>query len=110
STVGRLVAERAGRSFVDLDDAVASDAGESVAAIFASRGEAAFRSLEAAALRRLLHIEAPDRDKRAFGPEPRVAAAGPQVIALGGGALLDPELRREALARACVVLLTASPR
>lgn len=92
STVGRLVAKRADLPFVDLDDAIAREAGESVAALFASRGEAAFRALEAATLRGLLD------------------GGGPRVIALGGGALLDPALRREALARACVVALSASPR
>lgn len=92
STVGRLVAARAGLPFVDLDDAIAEEAGESVPSIFATRGEPGFRALEAAALRRLL------------------AAPGPRVIALGGGALVDPELRREAIERGCVVTLTAGPR
>ena len=92
STAGRIAAARAGLSFVDLDDEVARAAGTTVPEIFAAGGEAAFRALEAAALRRLLD------------------AAGPDVIALGGGALLDPALRREALARGCVVHLSASPR
>lgn len=92
STVGPIVAARAGLPFVDLDDEIARAAGASVAEIFAGRGEAAFRELERAALRRLLDD------------------AAPCVVALGGGALLDPALRRDALARACVVHLTASPR
>jgi shikimate kinase / 3-dehydroquinate synthase len=92
STVGRLAAERAGLPFVDLDEAVAGEAGESVQALFAARGEAAFRALEAAALRRLLR------------------APGPRVVALGGGALIDPALRREALERGCVVALSATAR
>ncbi|WP_437669283.1 3-dehydroquinate synthase [Sorangium sp. So ce131] len=92
STVGRLAAQRAGLPFLDLDDAIVEEAGESVPSLFASRGEAGFRALEAAVLRRLL------------------AAPGPRVIALGGGALVDPALRGEAIERGCVVALGATPR
>ncbi|WP_437933449.1 3-dehydroquinate synthase [Sorangium sp. So ce341] len=92
STVGRIAAARAGLPFIDLDDAIAAEAGESVPSLFAARGEAGFRALEAAALRRLL------------------ATRGPRVIALGGGALVDPALRVEALERGCVVALGATPR
>ncbi|MGK4003792.1 3-dehydroquinate synthase [Sorangium sp. So ce1036] len=92
STVGRVAAARAGLPFIDLDEAIAAEAGESVPSLFASRGEAGFRALEAALLRRLL------------------ATPGPRVIALGGGALVDPALRGEALLRGCVVALSATPR
>ena len=50
STVGPLVAERLGRPFVDLDEAVAAAAGRSIPAMFAAEGEAGFRRREAAAL------------------------------------------------------------
>ena len=89
STVGRLVAERAGAPFVDLDEAVVERAGRSIPDIFAMEGEATFRRLEAAALHTAL------------------AASPPTVIALGGGALLDRSLRRRVLARARVVTLAA---
>jgi shikimate kinase/3-dehydroquinate synthase len=92
TTAGRLAAAAAGLPFVDLDDEIARAAGDSIAAIFATSGEPAFRALERDTLRRLL------------------ADPTPRVIALGGGALLDPDLRREALARACVIALAASPR
>ncbi|WP_437911373.1 3-dehydroquinate synthase [Sorangium sp. So ce302] len=92
STVGRIAAARTGLPFLDLDDAIVQEAGESVPSLFAKRGEAGFRALEAATLRRLL------------------AARGPRIIALGGGALVDPALRAEALERGCVVALTATPR
>ncbi|WP_434040963.1 MULTISPECIES: 3-dehydroquinate synthase [Sorangium] len=92
TTVGRIAAARAGLPFIDLDDAITAEAGESVPSLFASRGEAGFRALEAATLRRLL------------------ATRGPRVIALGGGALVDAALRAEALERGCVVALSAAPR
>jgi shikimate kinase len=67
TTVGRLLAERLGRRFVDLDDAVSGAAGQAIADIFRSGGEAAFRELEEQALRRVL-------------AEPDI------VLAAGGGA------------------------
>jgi shikimate kinase / 3-dehydroquinate synthase len=50
STVGRLVAERLGRRFVDLDERVAERAGMAVPEIFKTQGERAFRDREAATL------------------------------------------------------------
>ncbi|HSJ64339.1 MAG TPA: shikimate kinase [Gemmatimonadaceae bacterium] len=49
STAGRLLAERIGWDFVDLDDAIVRREGRSVADIFAQSGETAFRDLEAQA-------------------------------------------------------------
>lgn len=89
STVGRLVAERAGVPFVDLDAVVEQQAGAGVAEIFRDEGEAAFRARERAALERLLEEDAP------------------RVVALGGGALVERGLRLRALDRALVVTLEA---
>jgi shikimate kinase len=69
SVVGALVAYRAGSPFFDLDFMVESEAGMSISEIFSSRGEAAFRALEA----RLL----PD------------ALRDGAVVALGGGTAMD---------------------
>lgn len=74
SVVGRELARLLRRPFVDLDAAIERAAGDSVAALFARRGEAAFRALEKRALRRAV--------KRRGA-----------VIALGGGTLLDPRQR-----------------
>ncbi len=68
STVGRIVAERLGWSFVDLDDVIVETAGKSIAELFDSVGEAAFREQEHQALRTVL--ERPN-----------------MVLALGGGAI-----------------------
>ena len=75
STIGRLLAERLGRPFVDTDDLIVQRAGMPIPQLFAERGEPEFRALERAA----------------------VAAAidGPAaVIATGGGAPVDSDNRR----------------
>lgn len=74
STLGRVLAERKGMPFVDLDAEVERRAGRRIGAIFAEDGEAAFRRMESEELR-------------------RVSSAPGQVVALGGGALLDPASR-----------------
>ncbi|MEE8209751.1 MAG: shikimate kinase, partial [bacterium] len=94
STVGRELAERLARPFVDLDRAVehrhASRTGERLAfrEIFRAIGPDAFRRLEAEVAADLL-------------------AADGQVIALGGGTPLISEPLREQIARQWVVYLTA---
>jgi shikimate kinase len=89
TSVGRALAARLGRSFVDTDVMVEQRTGRSVAAIFASEGEAAFRAAESAAL------------AAALG-EPGA------VIATGGGALVDPKnLALVRNAAAPLVCLTA---
>jgi shikimate kinase / 3-dehydroquinate synthase len=77
STVGRIVAERLGRRFVDTDQRFVDLHGTSVPAYLERRGEPAFREAEAAVVRDVL------RDAGA-------------VIAAGGGVVLDP-LNRWAL-------------
>jgi shikimate kinase/3-dehydroquinate synthase len=94
TSVGRLVAERTGRPFVDLDQRIESQVGKAVAQIFADHGETHFRSLERAALDALL-----SESETAQAP----------VVALGGGALMPRDLRLRALDRAVVVTLEASP-
>jgi shikimate kinase len=54
TTTGRLLAERLGWEFCDLDSEVERRDGRSVPQIFAEEGEAAFRHLESAALASLL--------------------------------------------------------
>jgi 3-dehydroquinate synthase len=71
SSVGKLLAERLGRVFVDLDQRIEADAGRRVREIFANEGESGFRRREERALRAA------------------VAASEPSVIATGGGACLN---------------------
>lgn len=74
TTVGRLLAQHLGWHFSDLDDRIEATAGVPIAAIFAERGEPAFREIER---RELL---------RALGS----AAGRPTVLALGGGTVVQP--------------------
>jgi shikimate kinase len=46
SSVGRLVARRLGRCFVETDDMIVAREGKAIPDIFAERGEAYFRALE----------------------------------------------------------------
>lgn len=71
SAVGPLVAARLGLPFVDLDERVATAAGDTLAGVFAAEGEAGFRRREGEAL-------------------DRVAGAA-AVVACGGGVVLSPE-------------------
>lgn len=89
STVGRLLAERLGRDFIDLDAQIEADAGISIAEIFATRGEAAFRALEREAVEGLI-----DR--------------GAGVVAMGGGAVVDNAVRTKLLRQAALFTLSAS--
>ncbi len=92
SSVGRRLALRLGRPFVDTDRLVEERAGKSVPEIFAEDGEPAFRALESEAVR-----DALESDTRA-------------VIAFGGGAVLEPANRDRAREEALVVWLQAPPR
>jgi len=88
--VGRRLAQRLGRAFVDTDQLVEGRAGKSVASIFAAEGEAAFRALERAVI---------------AGLADRTGV----VIAVGGGAVLVEENVRRLRALGPIVQLTASP-
>ena len=79
STVGKVLAPRLGKKFVDLDHMIVERAGRSIPDIFATDGEAAFRQLESQVLADVL-------------------AHSNQVISTGGGAVLaeaNRQLMRE---------------
>ncbi len=76
SVVGQLLSGRLGASFVDTDAEVEAAAGKPVSEIFVDDGEDVFRNLERAAARRALK-------------------AGGAVVALGSGAVLDPEVQQQ---------------
>jgi shikimate kinase len=90
TTVGRLLAERLGWEFHDLDTEVERRTGMSVPQIFAENGETAFRRHEYAALASLL-------------------GQAHTVIALGGGApeTLGNQLLLEQTPKTAVVYLAA---
>ena len=84
SSVGRKLAKRLGVPFVDTDQRIVARHG-TIADLFAERGEPGFRMLEREVVAEAL--------------------GGGGVVALGGGAVLDPATRAD-LARCRVVLLT----
>ncbi|MFG3656395.1 shikimate kinase [Streptomyces sp. NPDC047706] len=86
STVGHLLAERLGVAFRDTDEDIVAAQERAIADIFVEDGEAAFRTLETQAVRSAL-------------------AEHTGVLALGGGAVLDPGTR-ELLAGHQVVYLS----
>lgn len=91
TTVGALLALRLGWEFVDADRAIEARAGMTIAQIFESQGEQAFRALEAATVREL-------------------AEGRRRVLALGGGAI-ETESTRELLASLpeCLVVFLDAP-
>jgi shikimate kinase len=91
STVGRRLAQRLDRPFLDSDELIEAETGRTVAEIFAADGEAAFRAVETSVLLEMLDREVP------------------AVIAAAGGAVLDPANRRAMRERATVVWLRVDP-
>ncbi|CAN5715507.1 shikimate kinase [soil metagenome] len=85
TAVGSLVADRLGLAFRDTDRDVEAVAGKSVADVFVDDGEAVFRTLERAAVASAL-------------------AEHEGVLALGGGAVLDPATRESLRGRPVVAL------
>ncbi len=79
SAVGRLLAEELGWSFADIDEDIEKAQGVSIAEIFDTRGEQEFRGMEQEALRKRVR---------------EVECGRPMVVALGGGAFVDPANRK----------------
>ena len=89
STIGRLLAARLGLPFTDLDAVIVETDGRPIPQIFAEEGEPGFRAREKQALADM-------------GERPR------HVVALGGGALLNPECRALAEANGEVLCLACT--
>lgn len=87
STVGATLAQMMHRTFADTDVLIEHEAGMTVSEIFTVHGEAAFRVFERNACR-------------------QVAENSGQVVAIGGGALLDRHSRAILEASGVLVLLS----
>jgi shikimate kinase len=74
SALGKRLAPRLNLPFVDVDEEIEKAAGKSIKEIFTDHGEVSFRDGERKVIARLL-------------------ASGPQVLATGGGALMNEETR-----------------
>ena len=78
TTVGRALADHIGWPFADMDAEIEAREGQTIAQIFQERGEPAFRDIEAQVLR--THVRS-------------IEAGQPCVLALGGGAFVQPANR-----------------
>jgi shikimate kinase len=90
SAVGRNLARKLGRRFVDLDKIIEKSEGMKVKDIFRRKGESYFRRAEKQALAEVLF-------------------QGEQVIATGGGVVMDEENLRLLREKSLLVCLTAAP-
>lgn len=90
SAVGSLLAQRLARPFVDLDQVLEAEMGRSITDLVAAKGWAEFRR----------------REKEVVA---RFGRAGGQVLATGGGAVLDPENVEILRQNGVVVWLRADP-
>ena len=88
SSIGRRVALRMGVPFVDADAEIEKAAQMTIPELFARRGEAEFRTGEARVILRLLE-------------------SGPQVLATGGGAFMNPDTRAAIGAKGLSIWLKA---
>jgi shikimate kinase len=90
SKVGRRLAERLGREFVDTDGFIEERQGASIGSLVRSQGWEHFRTLEKKAIEK--------------------AAGGDHcVIAPGGGAVIDPENVRRLKEKGLIIWLKARP-
>jgi shikimate kinase len=88
SSVGRRLAARLNLPFVDADAEIEKAASMTIPEIFAAHGEPYFRAGEARVIARLLD-------------------SGPQVLATGGGAFMNPETRATIRAKGVSIWLNA---
>lgn len=91
SAVGRRLAASLDLPFTDADSEIEAAAGQSIGEIFAEHGEAYFRTGERKVIARLLEN-------------------GPQVLATGGGAYMDPDTRAAIKAHGISIWLKANLR
>jgi shikimate kinase len=90
SSVGRLLAEKLGYVFKDIDEIIVRENGSTISEIFAKFGEAFFRSLEKDVLKREL-----------MGDR--------MVVSTGGGAVIAEENRKLMRRQGLVINITATP-
>jgi len=90
TAVGRVVAERLGRRFLDMDEMIETRIGKPIARIFFEDGEEAFRREESAVIEEF-------------------ASSFDFVIATGGGSLVAAENRNRMAAVGTVICLTCEP-
>lgn len=90
STVGKLLAKKLGRRFLDADHVIEERCGVKIPVIFEMEGEDGFRKREAQAIK-------------------DITAEHELILATGGGAVLLPENRQFLSKRGTVIYLHANP-
>ena len=75
TTIGRVLAERLGWQFIDLDEEIEAQQGRSIAEIFDNEGEQEFRRIESETISARVRL---------------VERGTPTVVALGGGSFAQP--------------------
>src|SRR3990170_2659498 len=90
SSVGRIIAERLGRPFLDTDEIIADRLGMAVPEYIERRGEDAFRAEESRAVAEACSVEG-------------------AVVSAGGGAVIDPLNRWALWHHGTVAWLDAQP-
>jgi shikimate kinase len=90
STVGKLLAKKLGRRFLDADHVIEDRCGVKIPVIFEMEGEDGFRKREAQAIK-------------------DITAEHDIILATGGGAVLLPENRQLLSERGSVIYLHANP-
>lgn len=85
STIGKALARKTGKEFVDSDNVITERIGCTISEFFATHGEKAFRDLETEVIKELSHT-------------------GNKIIATGGGAILRPE-NVQALKRNGIIIM-----
>ena len=89
TTVGRALAKKLNKRFIDSDHEIEARTGASISLIFEIEGEASFRQREAEVIRELTQLD-------------------DIVLGTGGGAVLNPDSRAFLAARGTVIYLRAS--
>ena len=90
SHVGRQLAKKIGWKLLDADSEIVERAGRSIETIFKTDGEEVFRALESDIVAEL-------------------CAGSRQIVAMGGGAFLNPVNRQNMLSHGFVICLRARP-
>jgi shikimate kinase len=90
STVGKVLAKKLGRRFLDADHVIEERCGVKIPVIFEMEGEEGFRKREAQTIR-------------------DITAEEDVILATGGGAILLPENRKALSERGTVIYLHANP-
>ena len=89
TTIGKLVAEKLNREFIDIDEEIEKEYGMKVSEIFNKIGERAFREKEKSVITSLCEQKS-------------------KILSLGGGAFLQGDIRKVCLSASFVIFLDLS--